>query len=1225
MRPLRAEVFVRRVHVTNGAAVGASTLSQIIEEAYFEIQYEAPIYVRTRISEEGATYRKLFSDSLLTEAWRKSPLAMLGAVQLRCGADDDETTFQLSPEVTHGDTNDSDTPVLILFPDRRDPLRAWFGLFEDERESFVTDRTTCSDCVLRASLLLSNRIGGREQIPTKHRVKLADIMDCVMHIETSLAATTAFVGPTNATSLDPEIRFRPRLPLLRDMHVVSVATDDTSPDEESDASLLETRDGNFASSDDQDATSAASNRCEAETEAFRVCANENDDLGRCAPEQRAYMRCQKSRYPSLNEGSSSGAYDDDHGEETTSRGSRPTSALPDHLPLENVPVSMDANGDVTVSSGSSFKYRFKALACAARQGKGCPAKAVIPPALGIPALPAWLPGPPGLFGFDFSQLAGLIITCIINGVLGAEIQEQVHNFHTIAMKVLPPILNLALVVGLPDPMMILGMLEQLKAELMAKLNAIKAMLALAQATVNAQIAQLNAALDLARMMAASALAQVQAARAALQAMIDQTNALIAAMAAQIKAAAEAAIAAFKAALAAAKAALQALIAGAMAAALAALADARAALAAAQSAFQAAQNLARANPFDVDLQRDAEKKAEDVEAAEAAAQAAMTEVDAKTAERDKLTVTITSTMQSIEAETQKLKGAEDAARAKVKSDIAKQQKTVADADKAASAASAKVAALEAEISRLETKKKAQEAESKSKETEAERKALSSHFDKSSHANATIERRKRPPHLRKPVLISIFANVTGSANSTLEERRIDADGVLPSDRSGGGNVVNWQGSECAREEAHQWIALNWPGGHPMRLTRVRLVVGMHKERVGECSHRNDTRSSFAMYVRSYDEGIRAEPGSWERVMGMQGPTVFDGEILDINMTRSLPCEASLRIDTLQLPAIPAWRSVEVWGYASDERTCAAPSSSSSVTAKNASDVSLLELAPQNDGEPLIFAEGETRVETEAEAKMRAALWAEAEAKVRAGDGGSGSLAETVATDVIHELTSHLARELTVRFTKDMTPRITDAVTNQLRAPMRTYLIEHLSRSVSASTSTALSTVVPQALNALLPSHLLPTLTATMTHTLTRALTHSLAPTLVHTLKGGSMEKLACYQCATTRQNCERCDTLAEGEMASTLSRMDYFADYYSDYFADYYAGSLDTESGLEGPPSATYEEHEKPPNPSARAKETPKSKGAFQRPFDTYSSPLEKGGRGASVFNSENPPVASSVKR
>ena len=73
------------------------------------------------------------------------------------------------------------------------------------------------------------------------------------------------------------------------------------------------------------------------------------------------------------------------------------------------------------------------------------------------------------------------------------------------------------------------------------------------------------------------------------------------------------------------------------------------------------------------------------------------------------------------------------------------------------------------------------------------------------------------------------------------------------------------------------------------RVRLVVGMHKERVGECSHRNDTRSSFAMYVRSYDEGIRAEPGSWERVMGMQGPTVFDGEILDINMTRSLPCEA------------------------------------------------------------------------------------------------------------------------------------------------------------------------------------------------------------------------------------------------------------------------------------------------------------------------------------------------
>ena len=96
----------------------------------------------------------------------------------------------------------------------------------------------------------------------------------------------------------------------------------------------------------------------------------------------------------------------------------------------------------------------------------------------------------------------------------------------------------------------------------------------------------------------------------------------------------------------------------------------------------------------------------------------------------------------------------------------------------------------------------------------------------------------------------------------------------------------------------------------------------------------------------------------------------------------------------------------------------------------------------------------------------------------------------------------------------------------------------------------------------------------------------------------------------------------QLPTTLKEMSIFEAYYADYFSDYFVGSLETVAGLEGPPSATFVEHKKPPSPSSRAKITPTSKGAMQRPFDVYGSPQEKDTPGASQYNTRE---ASYVKR
>jgi hypothetical protein len=411
-------VFVKRLSVTRGAEIGQIVQTQVYEEAYFVWDRKESIFFK---SEDGSIQH-------LMTAWSKDPINVLRELDLIC---------------TDREMNSNSS--IVLFPDRRDPVEGWYRLFskDSSRKLLSPNRHGCSSCVLVAALPVSYQDRGREML--NDRLTYEDLRACRL----STRNPSKFVDSEGLPITFPNT-FTPHLPFVYDMSVVKIVSNDVIDE------YKKSTNNNNNNVMMEESSAESLSKCEEEVQAFTECVRRNEDIGECDAEQRAYMKCHKRI---VNENSS--PYEES-----------PRSTPDEHLPLEEVVA--DQNGDVHVPAGGSFRYRFKSLACASGTlTKGCPQKAVLPPQLGVPAIPSFAPFFPGIFGPDFSQIAGLIITAIINGVLGKEIRAQIQGFYAIFMKVLPPVLNLALFMGLPDPMLILSILEQIKAELMAKLNMVR--------------------------------------------------------------------------------------------------------------------------------------------------------------------------------------------------------------------------------------------------------------------------------------------------------------------------------------------------------------------------------------------------------------------------------------------------------------------------------------------------------------------------------------------------------------------------------------------------------------------------------------------------------------------------------------------------------------------------------------------------------------------------------
>ena len=1013
-------VFVKRLSVTRGSEIGQIVQTQVYEEAYFVWNRKESIFFQ---NDKG-------SKVYLRTAWARDPIAVLREIELKCG-DRETIRFQ------------NDTGSIVLFPDRRDPVEGWYRLFskDSSRDLLSPNRHGCSSCVLVAALPVSYQDRGREML--KDRLTYEDLKRCRLVAR----KPSKFVDSKGHSIEFPTHAYTPHLPFVYDMSVVKILPNDVIDKDKTQS------DNNNVMMEESSGLSLT--KCKDEVQAFTKCVRQNDDIGKCDTEQRAYMRCHKRV---VNENSYE---EEDSSSVLSSKIKKRKYDLPEHLPLD---ISADeSSGDIKVpaGSGSSFRYRFKSLACASggQQMKGCPQKAVIPPFLGVPALPSWAPFFPGIFGPDFSQLAGLIITAIINGVLGKEIRSQIQGFYAIFMKVLPPVLNLSLIMGLPDPMLILSILEQIKAELLAKLNMVrsdlslslyffsththkhtttqlKAMAAMALATLQAQIDQLRAALELARLMAQQALAAAQLARAQLQAQIDAANALVAQMVAQMNASIQAAIAQIQAQLNAAKAQLEALLAQAMAAALAALEMAKSLLAQAQAGLAAALSASRNSPFDTELQHKAEQKAQELEAAKKKEAEASQEVASKIEERDSLVASIAKSEKALKTQQENLKNVETLAKEEIDRQIEAKRKETEELEKKSKEATEAVSRLESKLAQLQSEQEVKRQEKREQEESVVEDHVNRYFQDSnltknetSSSSTTTRIDEDTFERNRDFVISGISFVSASKGSSWKGHK------KPTSRPGG-NVLNWKATKCAHETS-QWIALSWPSQPQMRISRMRLVVD-DDSTVCEGEDDDDNTTGLVYEVSAKRSTLFANNtiSNWDIVTTMHGESVYRGETIDLNFSEPLVCISDLRITTLESTSMPSWKSIEVWGHNS-ERDCRRTYESQD------GDVALLEESGQDE------------IETEAQARLRATLWQEAQ--LRGEPAGEGSLPQTIYLSVTHALTQHLTREITIQFTKDLTPRIADSVVTSIRSPLKTYLAGHLSRSVRDSTATSLGMIV------------------------------------------------------------------------------------------------------------------------------------------------------------------------
>lgn len=88
---------------------------------------------------------------------------------------------------------------------------------------------------------------------------------------------------------------------------------------------------------------------------------------------------------------------------------------------------------------------------------------VFPP-MGLPPMIPF-PQPPLPFGFDFSLLLGLIITCIVLMILGPGTLEFIIKFINLMMQLIPPAMNLIMNLGFPDINLQLDIIARIKLEI----------------------------------------------------------------------------------------------------------------------------------------------------------------------------------------------------------------------------------------------------------------------------------------------------------------------------------------------------------------------------------------------------------------------------------------------------------------------------------------------------------------------------------------------------------------------------------------------------------------------------------------------------------------------------------------------------------------------------------------------------------------------------------------
>ena len=68
--------------------------------------------------------------------------------------------------------------------------------------------------------------------------------------------------------------------------------------------------------------------------------------------------------------------------------------------------------------------------------------------MGLPMMPP-IPGP---FGPNLGAIGGVIIACIINGVMGEAIRNSVEKVSVLIAKIVPPILHIIEVAGMFNPL-----------------------------------------------------------------------------------------------------------------------------------------------------------------------------------------------------------------------------------------------------------------------------------------------------------------------------------------------------------------------------------------------------------------------------------------------------------------------------------------------------------------------------------------------------------------------------------------------------------------------------------------------------------------------------------------------------------------------------------------------------------------------------------------------------
>lgn len=159
---------------------------------------------------------------------------------------------------------------------------------------------------------------------------------------------------------------------------------------------------------------------------------------------------------------------------------------------------------------------------------------------GVGGIPGGSSIPIGPFGPDLSEVGGLVVGAIIQGIVGPEITELITAFMSKIVTVVPPILRKVLVDGI-DPLASLPPMPEIP-DLLAIIEQIMAQVEAAKAMALAELARAKAALALIRALAEGALREAAAFRAQMEGVYAALQAQAATQLLAARAAADAALA-----------------------------------------------------------------------------------------------------------------------------------------------------------------------------------------------------------------------------------------------------------------------------------------------------------------------------------------------------------------------------------------------------------------------------------------------------------------------------------------------------------------------------------------------------------------------------------------------------------------------------------------------------------------------------------------------------------